>query len=316
MTSADMCLDCSSPETALDSSARLLDVRDSVLLDLSTRDLDWAQAQETEGDVLLRHLGFSLQSVSQPDSVRWFHATRVPKDTTFPEGILPFSSAYEVMWRLLEQLAQDIVGARGWESFKDGLRHSHTNAAQRLRLKRKDAERLAPMPDAGRIAVRGRRRLVRRMALEVLMAMVWIAVAVMLIGLRPDPALMVLGAGIIAFVAVACAFSIWNSAGIWRPAGDTVRDFVLIAAERSRRDLRAVRFGLWFAAVETILLVAWLVWTSGRDVLPEISRLSDVWLVLPVAAPSGVVAWLLVLRRRARIELATLEAARRQFDEQ
>ena len=57
-------------------------------------------------------------------------------------------------------------------------------------------------------------------------------------------------------------------------------------------------------------------WTSGRDVLPEISRLSDVWLVLPVAAPSGIVAWLLVLRRRARIELATLEAASRQFDEQ
>jgi hypothetical protein len=179
-----------------------------------------------------------------------------------------------------------------------------------------DAERLAPMPDAGRIAVRGRRRLVRRMALEVLMAVVWIAVAVMLIRLRPDPALMVLGAGIIAFVAVACAFSVWNSAGIWQPAGDSVRDFVIIAVERCRRDLRAVRFGLWFAAIETSLLVAWLVWTSGRDVLPEISRLSDVWLVLPVAAPSGVVAWLLVLRRRARIELATLEAARRQFDEQ
>ena len=127
---------------------------------------------------------------------------------------------------------------------------------------------------------------------------------------------MVLGAGIIAFVAVACAFSVWNSAGIWQPASDTVRDYVLVAAERCRRDLRAVRFGLWFAAVETALLVAWLVWTSGRDVLPEISRLSDVWLGLPVAAPSGIVAWLLLLRRRATTELATLEAARRQFDDE
>ena len=131
-------------------------------------------------------------------------------------------------------------------------------------------------------------------------AIAWVAVAVMLIRLRPDPALMVLGAGIIAFVAVACAFSVWNSAGIWQPAGDTVRDFVLIAAERCRRDLRAVRFGLWFAAIETILLVAWLFWTSGRDVLPEISGLSDRWLVLPVAAPCAIVAWLLLLRRRAR----------------
>ncbi len=148
------------------------------------------------------------------------------------------------------------------------------------------------------------------------MAIAWIAVAVLLVRLRPDPALMVLGAGIIAFVAVACAFSVWNSAGIWQPASDTVRDFVLVAAERCRRDLRAVRFGLWFAAVETVLLVAWLVWTSGRDVLPEISRLSDAWLVLPVAAPCGIVAWLLLLRRRARVELAMLEAARRQFDEE
>jgi hypothetical protein len=178
-----------------------------------------------------------------------------------------------------------------------------------------DEEPLAPAPDARRIAAQGRRRLVRRMALEVVMAAVWIAVAVLLVQLRPDPALMVLGAGILAFVAVACAFSVWNSAGIWQPASDTVRDFVLVAAERCRRDLRAVRFGLWFAAIETALLVAWLVWTSGRDVLPEISRLSDAWLVLPVAAPCGIVAWLLLLGRRARTELATLEAARRQFDE-
>ena len=137
----------------------------------------------------------------------------------------------------------------------------------------------------------------------------------MLIRLRPDPALMVLGAGIIAFVAVACAFSLWNSAGIWQPASERCAISCVIAAERCRRDLRAVRFGLWFAAIETILLVAWLVWTSGRDVLPELSRLSDVWLVLPVAAPTGIVAWLLLLRRRARIELATLEDARRQFDD-
>ena len=90
---------------------------------------------------------------------------------------------------------------------------------------------------------------------------------------------------------------------------------MLIAVERCHRDLRAVRFGLWFAAVETALLVAWLVWTSGRDVLPEISRLPDGWLVLPVAAPAVIVAWLLLLRRRARVELAALEGVRRQFED-
>jgi hypothetical protein len=177
-------------------------------------------------------------------------------------------------------------------------------------------DRRVTVPGARQVAAAGRRRLVWRMTLEVVTALVWTMIAVLLIRLRPDPALMVLGAGIIAFVAVASAFSVWNSAGIWQPAGDSVRDFVLIAVERRRRDLRAVRFGLWFAAVETILLVAWLVWTNGRDVLPEISRLSNTWLVLPSAAPCAIVGWLLLLRHRARTELATLEAARRQFDDE
>ena len=153
-------------------------------------------------------------------------------------------------------------------------------------------------------------------ALEVIVAVAWIVVAVALIRLRPDPALMVLGACIIAFVAVASAFSIWNSAGIWQPAGDSVRDFVLLAAERCRRDLRGVRFGLWFAAVETVLLIGWLAWTSDRDVLPEISRLSNVWLVLPVAAPSAIIVWMLRVKRRAERELAALDAARRQFEDE
>ena len=175
---------------------------------------------------------------------------------------------------------------------------------------------VAPVLDARRIAAQGRRRLVRRMALEVMVAVGWIVVAVTVIRLRPDPALMVLGACIIAFVAVASAFSIWNSAGIWQPAGDSVRDFVLLAAERCRRDLRGVRFGLWFAAVETVLLVGWLAWTSDRDVLPEISRLSNVWLVLPVAAPSAIIVWMLRVKRRAERELAALDAARRQLEDE
>jgi hypothetical protein len=126
---------------------------------------------------------------------------------------------------------------------------------------------------------------------------------------------MVLGAGILAFVAVASGFALWNGVGMWRPAGPSVRDFVRLATERCRRDLRAVRFGLWFSGIELVLLVAWLVWTSGRDVLPEISRLPDAWLILPVAAPAAVVGWLLAWRRRARRELAELESIAGALDD-
>jgi hypothetical protein len=173
-----------------------------------------------------------------------------------------------------------------------------------------------PLPDVRTIVAAGRRRLMRRVVLDCVMAAGWIGIAIALIRLRPEPALLVLGGGILVFVAVASAFSIWNTAGVWSPEGESVRDFLEVAVERCRRDLRAVRFGLWFSAVELVLLVAWLAWTSGHDVLPEISRLSDGWLVLPVAAPVAVVAWLLAWRRRARAELAALDEARRALEDE
>jgi hypothetical protein len=51
-------------------------------------------------------------------------------------------------------------------------------------------------------------------------------------------------------------------------------------------------------------------------VLPEIASLSDLWLVLPIAAPSAIVGWLLLLRHRAHVELAVLDPVRRAFDEE
>ncbi len=107
-----------------------------------------------------------------------------------------------------------------------------------------------PALDVRLVVARGRRRLVRRLMLDIVVAVAWTAVAIALFRLRPDPALMALGAGIIAFVAVAFGFSIWNTAGVWEPTGASVRDFILLALERCRRDLRAVRFGLWFTAIE------------------------------------------------------------------
>ena len=136
-----------------------------------------------------------------------------------------------------------------------------------------------------------------------------------LIRLRPDPALMVLGAGIIAFVAVACAFSAveqrWHLA-----AGRRLGARLRADRESSAADGICGRCASACGSPRSkrLLLVAWLVWTSGRDVLPEISRLPDAWLVLPVAAPVGVVAWLLLFETPGAWRTAALEAARRQFE--
>lgn len=165
------------------------------------------------------------------------------------------------------------------------------------------------------VVSRGRRRMFRRAASEALVALLWTAAAIALIRLRPDPALAVLGGGIIVFVAIACVFSVWNAAGTWQPRGESVRDFVVVAIERCRRDLRASRFGFWFAAIETVLLFGWLAWTRDRDVLPELSRQPDAWLILPVIAPGAVIVMLLMWRRRAMRELTMLERLREDLDE-
>ena len=163
-------------------------------------------------------------------------------------------------------------------------------------------ERGAPRrrPTSAALSRAGRRRLVRRMALEVVMAVAWIAVGVLLIRLRPDPALMVLGAGIIAFVAVACAFSIWNSAGIWQPAGESVRDFVLarrrtLPPRPARGPLRPLVCGHRNGPARRVARLDQRTRRAARD-QPAVGRLAGA----AGRGAVGIVAWLLLLRRRAQ----------------
>lgn len=173
-----------------------------------------------------------------------------------------------------------------------------------------------PLPDAARMVARGRARMMRRMTIEAIVGIVWVGLAGVLAVTRPRPAILLLAGGIIVLVIVAMGFAIWNSRGAWRPLGASVHDFIELGIERCRRDLRAVRFGLWVSVVELILLLAWVAWNQDPDVLPEVSRRSRMWLIAPVLAPLGVWAWLLRWRVSAQRELRALERTKRSLADQ
>jgi hypothetical protein len=132
-------LDCSTPESALDSLGTVLGLQEAELRRFATRELDWGHPELFEGRVLLNAFGLTDDTVPQPDAVRWFHATRVPRGTDFAVGILPFNRAYdEVIWPSLRALGEGMVGADKWAEFAAGLSTSKSTDAHRLYLKRRD----------------------------------------------------------------------------------------------------------------------------------------------------------------------------------
>lgn len=66
--------------------------------------------------------------------------------------------------------------------------------------------------------------------------------------------------GTAVLIALALGFSLWNRRGIWAPATESTLTFVELSLERQRRKLAALRFCLWFLAVELAFLVPWSVW--------------------------------------------------------
>jgi hypothetical protein len=69
--------------------------------------------------------------------VHWFHATRVPPDTTFQDGILPLLMVRERIWTFLGWLASEWVTAADWARFRNNMGGSGAWAYQ-LKTNRMD----------------------------------------------------------------------------------------------------------------------------------------------------------------------------------
>jgi len=170
-------------------------------------------------------------------------------------------------------------------------------------------QEIAGSADAGeirRIIARGKRRFVFQVVSSVVVGLLYVGLALALAIARPRPTILALSGGIVALVAVAFGFDLWNRLGAWRPIGESVRDFAALGAERCRRELRAIMFGWWFMAVEILLLLGWIAWARSENPLPELTGLRGGWMLPPLVV-AAISAWLVWLGRRARTELAALE---------
>ena len=160
---------------------------------------------------------------------------------------------------------------------------------------------------------RQRTRMMLTLASEIVLSVAWLTGSAALAFHRPSAPVLVLVAAIWVFVAAALTFSVWNRRGAWRPAGESVQDFVELVRERYRRDLRTARFGMALLLVQVVFILGWTQWHRGTEAF-SFPSLSATWVlpfrVLPVVIPVGVYLWLRWWRHRATRELAALEQTR------
>lgn len=124
MTTTDegLVLDCASFDSALASAAALLHLSDGELVaKLAT--LDWDAVRE-DPDVLPRLMcGRSI--LPFPSATMWFHGTRVPRETTFQDGLLPLPMVLDSIWRTLGTLVTDWSTPEEWSAFRQSCTDEH-----------------------------------------------------------------------------------------------------------------------------------------------------------------------------------------------
>jgi hypothetical protein len=104
-------------------------------------------------------------------------------------------------------------------------------------------------------------------------------------------------------------FAIHNRRGVWAPFAETTEAFIALSMERCRRSLATVGFTRLLVAVESGLLVPWVVWSARHDAVWQSAehRLPLIALCVAVALYFlGVLVWSEWYRRRKVRELTEL----------
>jgi len=120
-------LDCSSPDSTLQSLAAILRLPPQEIHNrIHNFDLDEFFIRNPNhpvapSKVVLERIAGPNASLDAPHTISWFHATRVPRNATFSEGIQPLNIRLEHIWRFLGQLASEWVTPGEWSQFRANL---------------------------------------------------------------------------------------------------------------------------------------------------------------------------------------------------
>jgi hypothetical protein len=146
-------------------------------------------------------------------------------------------------------------------------------------------------------------------AAEVLITVVVLAAVAWTVAVERTVAAFGLGIAAVAHSAIIWAFSLWNRAGVWRPLGESTRDYLAVARERCWRERRGSAFVIGLLLVEGALVMAWLL--SAESVVAPVRRSG--WWIPPGAVFVGAFVWAVWVRRRAEAKLVRLGAAERSL---
>ena len=133
------------------------------------------------------------------------------------------------------------------------------------------------------LVVRQTRLLRWLVAAEVGVTIVFLTPVVVAVARNPTSEMIWWGVAVLVHSALVWGFTLKNRAGVWRPFGESTREYLALAQERARRDRLSARFAIGLVVVESIALGIWLA-VRTRPV--------TVWsLVLPGLVLGGVFAW-------------------------
>jgi len=159
---------------------------------------------------------------------------------------------------------------------------------------------------------RHRRRLLWITAAEVGITLL-MAGAVLWVLLRwREPVSIAFAAAAVVHAMIVWAFTLWNRRGLWRPLGETTRDYLSTALLWSRRQMQAAGFTAVLVSVEMVVVLLWagLASPAARPVTPW----SGFGWVGPAAITVVALGWALWYRNRARVRLTALERLRRSLE--
>ncbi len=151
---------------------------------------------------------------------------------------------------------------------------------------------------------------------QVAIAAGFTAFGVLLVRGEPGPLEWVTALAVWTFVAIAMGAAATGERRLWRPAGETTRDFVQLCRRRVANRLRNLRWGLYLLALEVAFFVPWIWWVV-RDRSPETATWhawvgSYAFLALLAGAFAAAIA---ILRQRTLDRLRRLEALGREFED-
>jgi hypothetical protein len=164
--------------------------------------------------------------------------------------------------------------------------------------------------DLRRLVEQERRKMGRALFGELLFGAVMLAGSAWFASTRPTLEWILWAAVIWAGTFFAAGFAVWNKGGTWKAMSQSNAAFLDLSRQRCLRELRALRIGRWFLAVQLVIVAGWLSWDYTIRRLPMRPYFFAGGVTILLAA--AYLEWFAARERRSLRALGRLD----QFEDQ